>query len=239
MAASSPPRPGSQPSTPPAPPSRPRFRFSWRWIAFALILLGINYWIGSRAVRPAERIRIPYSPFFLEQVKKGDVISITSKGTSIQGTFKEATSYAGSAKSTRFQTEVPAFANNDKLSALLEREGVVVNAKPLTGSVAWWKNLLYGFGPTILFIGLLFLLMRRAGGAQGVLGSFGRSRARRYEPSGTRVTFADVAGIDEAKNELVEVVDSSRSRTGTRDWVGRPPRGAHPWVTWVTERSRQ
>src|SRR6202044_1708025 len=56
-------------------------------------------------------------------------------------------------------------------------------------------------------IGLLVLLMRRAGGVQGALGAFGRSKARRYEPSGTKVTFADVAGIDEAKAELTEVVD--------------------------------
>ena len=50
--------------------------------------------------------------------------------------------------------------------------------------------------------------MRRAGNVQNVLGSFGRSRARRYQPSGDRVTFADVAGIDEAKEELSEVVAS-------------------------------
>src|SRR5207302_4626212 len=72
-------------------------------------------------------------------------------------------------------------------------------------------NLLLGFGPTILFVGLLFWLMRRAGNVQNVLGSFGRSRARRYEPSGDRVTFADVAGIDEAKEELSEVVDFLRN----------------------------
>ena len=90
---------------------------------------------------------------------------------------------------------------------MLESKGVVVDAKPLTGSVAWWESLLLSFGPTVLFIGLLILLMRRAGGVQGALGAFGRSKARRYEPSGTKVTFADVAGIDEAKAELTEVVD--------------------------------
>jgi cell division protease FtsH len=179
-------------------------------VVFFLVLLGINYWLGSRATSPASRVRIPYSPFFLDQVSKGDVISITSKGTAIQGTFKEATSYAGSKSSTRFSTEIPAFADTKALSHLLESKKVVVNAKPLTGSVAWWESLLLSFGPTLLFIGLLVLLMRRAGNAQGMLGAFSRARARRYEPSGGKVTFADVAGIDEAKQELSEVVDFLR-----------------------------
>src|SRR5262249_56750732 len=59
-------------------------------------------------------------------------------------------------------------------------------------------------------IGLLVLLMRRAGSAQNVLGAFSRSKATRYAPTGDRVTFADVAGIDEAKQELSEVVDFLR-----------------------------
>ena len=67
--------------------------------------------------------------------------------------------------------------------------------------------MLVGFGPTILFVVLLFWLFRRAGNVQNALGAFGRSRARRYEASGDKVTFADVAGIEEAKNELSEVVD--------------------------------
>jgi cell division protease FtsH len=178
---------------------------------FFVLLLGINYWLGSRATSPASRVRIPYSPFFLDEVKKGGVVSITSKGTAIQGTFKEATSYAGSKASMLFSTEIPAFADTKSLSQLLESKKVVVNAKPLTGSIAWWENLLVSFGPTLLFIGLLVLLMRRAtSSAGGVLGNFGRSRATRYEPTGGRVTFADVAGIDEAKQELTEVVDFLR-----------------------------
>jgi cell division protease FtsH len=206
-------------STPPPPAGTPTgggqprrgFKFHWSWLIFFAVLLGINYWLGSRATSPAARIRIPYSPFFLDQVGKGDVISITSKGTAIQGTFKEATSYAGGKTSKNFSTEIPAFADTKSLSHLLESKKVVVNAKPLTGSVAWWENILISFGPTLLFIGLLVLLMRRAtSGAGGVLGNFGRAQAKRYQPSGDRVTFADVAGIDEAKEELTEVVDFLR-----------------------------
>jgi cell division protease FtsH len=194
----------------PAAPPRPRFRFSWRLAALFAALLVLNVWISDRATQSATRVRIPYSPFFLDEVRAGDVVSITSQGTAIQGVFKTATSYVGSKASTEFQTEIPAFADTTSLSDLLQKKGVVVNAKPLAGSLPWWESLLLSFGPTILFIGLLVLLMRRAGNVQGMLGAFGRSRARRYEPSGVRVTFDDVAGIDEAKRELTEVVDFLR-----------------------------
>src|SRR5262249_37853243 len=156
------------------------------------------------------RVRVPYSPFFLDQVKANHVAEITSKGTAIQGTFTKELSYQGSKPTTRFRTEVPAFANDVTLSRVLEEHKVVVNAEPLDKGAPWWQALLLGFGPTILFVLLLVWLMRRAGSAQNVLGAFGRSRARRYQPSGERVTFADVAGIDEAKAELSEVVDFLR-----------------------------
>src|SRR5262249_12917168 len=148
----------------------------------------------------------PYSPFFLTQVRNGHVVEITSKGTAIQGTFTEAQSYQGSKATTRFKTEIPSFADTTQLAQLLQRKGVVVNAQPLDRGAPWWETPLVGSLPAVLFIGLLFFLMRRAGNAQNLLGSFGRSRARRYEPTGGRVTFKDVAGIDEAKEELTEIV---------------------------------
>jgi cell division protease FtsH len=153
------------------------------------------------------------------------VKEITSKGTAIQGTFAEKVAYDGKKATTRFRTEVPAFANNDALSKLLEEHHVVVNAQPLDTGLPWWQSLLLGFGPTILFVLLLFWLMRRAGNVQNVLGNFGRSRASRYEPGGERVTFADVAGIDEAKAELTEVVDFLRHAEKYRRLGGRIPHG--------------
>jgi cell division protease FtsH len=219
-------------STPPAPrgstptsPQPPRFRPTRRWIIFAVVLLGLNFYLGSRATQPASRIRVPYSPFFLQQVTDGHVKEITSKGTAIQGTFTEKQKYAGSKPTLRFRTEIPAFADNNALSRLLQEKRVVVNAQPLDSGAPWWQNLLLGFGPTILFIFLLFWIMRRAGNVQNVLGSFGRSRARRYEPSGDRITFADVAGIDEAKAELTEVVDFLRHPEKYQKLGGRIPHG--------------
>ena len=207
------------------PPRRPRFRVGLAWIFLALVLLAINVYAGTRAMQPASRLRVPYSPFFLDQVNAGHVKDITSKGTAVQGTFTQPQSYAGSKSTTLFQTEIPTFADNTTLSALLQRKGVVVNAQPLDTGGSWWQNLLLGFGPTILFVALLFLLIRRAGNMQNILGSFGRSRARRYQPSGDRVTFADVAGIDEAKAELSEVVDFLRHPDKYRKLGGRIPHG--------------
>src|SRR6184192_1705014 len=227
------PRPAEnkQSSSPPAPrgsspaPKPPGFRPSRRWIIFALALLAFNFYLGSRANQPPSRVRVPYSPFFLEQVRAGHVKQITSKGTAIQGTFTQKERYAKAKPTTRFRTEVPAFADNNALSRLLQQKGVVINAEPLDTGAPWWQNLLLGFGPTILFVLLLFWLMRRAGNVQNALGSFGRSRARRYQPSGDRVTFADVAGIEEAKAELTEVVDFLRHPGKYQKLGGRIPHG--------------
>jgi cell division protease FtsH len=219
---SSGPSEGRPSSTPPQPP---RFRPSWRWALFFLALLALNVYISSRATQPESRVRVPYSPFFLNQVRADHVKEITSKGTAIQGTFKEAQKYADEKATTNFSTEIPAFADNDALSQLLQQHGVIVNAEPLDTGAPWWQNLLLGFGPTILFLLLLFWLLRRSSSMQNILGSFGRSRARRYEPPPDRVTFADVAGIDEVKEELTEVVDFLRHPDKYRRLGGRIPHG--------------
>jgi cell division protease FtsH len=178
-----------------------------------------------RATQPESRLRVPYSPFFLDQVTADHVKEITSKGTAIQGTFTQPESYQGSKPTTLFETEIPAFADTDALSQLLQEKGVIVNAQPLDTGAPFWESLLLGFAPTILFVLLLFWLLRRAGSMQNVLGAFGRSRARRYQPSGERVTFADVAGIDEAKDELSEVVDFLRRPDKYRKLGARIPHG--------------
>jgi cell division protease FtsH len=179
-------------------------------MVFFAVLLVLNLFISTRAMRPESRVRVPYSPLFLEQVKMGNVDEITSKGTDIQGSFEKGVTVEGSKPTIRFRTEIPAFADTDELSQLLQTNDVTVNAEPLETKAPWWQTLLFGFGPTILFVLLLFWLFRRAGNVRNALGSFGRSRARRYEPSGDKATFADVAGIEEAEEELTEVVDFLR-----------------------------
>jgi cell division protease FtsH len=209
----------------PTEPRRPSFRPGPGWIVFFLVALGLNFFLSTRATEPASRVRIPYSPFFLKQVRADHVQSITSKGTAIQGMFTQKESYNGSKPTRSFRTEIPAFANTDALSNLLQEHNVLVNAQPLDTGAPWWQNLLLGFGPTILFVLLLVWLMRRAGNVQNVLGAFGRSSARRYQPAGDKVTFADVAGIDEAKDELTEVVDFLRNPQKYQRLGARIPHG--------------
>src|SRR4029078_1493760 len=129
-------------SPPPAPKQQQRFRPSRGWIVFALVLFAVNSYLGSRANQPASRIRVPYSPFFLQQVTDGHVKDITSKGTAIQGTFTQKQRHAGSKPTLRFRTEIPAFADNNALSRLLQEKRVVVNAQPLDSGAPWWQNLL-------------------------------------------------------------------------------------------------
>jgi cell division protease FtsH len=206
-------------------PRRPLGPVGTRIAVIILAAFVVNYWIASRSLSPPSRVRIPYSPTFLDQVRSGNVPQITSFGATIQGDFRRPVTYpaTGGKAWTRFKTQIPSFADGGALSQLLEDKNVVINAEEPKGP-PWWETLLYGFGPTILLLGLLLLLVRR-GGARA-LGSFGRSRARRYKPTAERVTFADVAGIDEAKAELAEVVDFLKNPDRYRKLGGRIPRGA-------------
>src|SRR5262245_20269471 len=223
----------SAPTTPPPaprrspPPQAPRpwYQPSRRWIVLFLVVLAFNVFFTSRVMEGAARVRVPYSPFFLQQVKGGNVDEITSQGTDIQGTFKKEVAYKDSDPTTRFRTEIPTFADTDELSRLLQQNDVTINAEPLDKGGPLWQTIVFGFGPTILFVLLLFWLYRRAGNVQNALGSFGLSRASRYEATGDKVTFADVAGIDEAKAELTEVVDFLRNPDKYRKLGGRIPHG--------------
>jgi cell division protease FtsH len=210
-------------------PARPKPKRGWRrsiiYAALIVVTLIVNYSLAHRATE-VHRTRVPYSPFFLAQVRAGNVEQITSRISAIQGEFRKAVvPPAGGDAVRNFKTEIPAFADNQALSRLLESKGVVINAEPLDRGASWWQSLLFGFGPTIVFILLMVWLFRRFGRAQSMLGSFGRSKARRYEPGGSRITFADVAGIDEAKAELTEIVDFLRNPAKYRRLGGRIPRG--------------
>jgi cell division protease FtsH len=163
-------------------------------------------------------VKIPFSPYFLQQVDAGAVKSISSKGDTIEGTFAHEVTYPAGDKSakptTLFKTQVPTFWSNDALTTQLQSHGVEVNAKNPNPGTSLLSELLLGFGPTILFVALFWWLARRAqstGGGLGGLGSFGRSQARRADPAKIQVTFDDVAGIDEAKAELAEIVDFLRT----------------------------
>jgi cell division protease FtsH len=207
------------------PPKQRRSRISWPLVVIAVGLFALNWYLAARVTEKENRVRVPYSPLFLSQVRAENVESITSKGTAIQGRLKRAVTYQKQT-ARNFGTEIPAFADTDALSRLLEEKDVVVNAEPLDTGTPWWQGLVFGFGPTLLFLGLLLWFVRRtAGGAGGGLMSFGRSRARRFDPASTRVTFDDVAGIEDAKGELLEVVDFLKNPHRYQRLGGRIPRG--------------
>ena len=210
---------------PPRPSGLPRGSVV---VLVVLGLLALNLYISSQALQPASRVRIPYSPTFLAQVKANNVSQISSTGDSIQGTFLSAVRYPLDTKTsaTLFSTEVPSFANNQQLSQLLIDHNVTINAHAASGGPSFISELLFGFGPTLLLVLLFVFLMRRAAaGAGGGLMSFGRSRARRVEGSEQPVTFADVAGIDEAKAELNEIVDFLKNPQKYVRLGGKIPRG--------------
>jgi cell division protease FtsH len=202
----------------------------WRFALILLLLLALNWWLVSLFQGGGERrARIPYSPTFLEQVRDGNVESISSTGGTVQGGLRRALRYpptSTAAPTTLFDTEVPTFANHRQLSRLLERNGVVVNAEAPSQGPSVISTLLLSFGPTLLLVGLFVLLMRRAAGAVGGgITGFGRSRARRVEPEAQRVNFGDVAGIEEAKAELIQIVDFLKDPGKYRRLGGRIPRG--------------
>jgi cell division protease FtsH len=203
-------------------PSRP-----WRiaiYVVLIAVMLGANYW-GAHRVTQVTRIRIPYSPVFLAQVRAGNVRSVTSTASELQGDFKHSTKPTGaSTSSIHFVTEIPSFADTTQLSRLLQQHRVVVNAQPLDNGGPLWERLVLGFAPTIILLMLLVWLFRRLSGSR-TAGALGRSRARRYKPGRETVTFADVAGIDEAKQELTEIVDFLRDPDKYRRLGGRIPRG--------------
>ena len=191
-----------------------------------LLLLAVNWIVSSHFSEPPPRPTISYT-FFTQQVKAGNVTEINTTGFTVQGLFKASTALpAGTSDSpsTRFQTEIPTFVNNDALNALLDKEHVVINAHSTDSAPPFWEQLLLGFGPTILLVGLFILIARRAS-AGSALGSFGRSRAKRYQEGEKRVTFADVAGIDEAEEELAEVVDFLRTPEKYTALGARVPKG--------------
>jgi cell division protease FtsH len=209
------------------PSKRPVWlRFGW----MLLLLLVVNWIVSSVLLAPEPRTPVSYT-FFLTQVQAANVQTITSTADTIEGTFTKKVAYtpAGESKSEqvdRFTTQRPSFAQ-DNLFAQLQANGVPVNANPPDAPAPLWQQLLVGFGPALLLIGLFVWMLRRgAAAAAGGIGGFGRSRAKLYSPeSGPRTTFADVAGIEEVEQEVTEIVDFLRDPERYRKLGAQIPHG--------------
>jgi cell division protease FtsH len=209
----------------------------WGFLIGIAVLLLINL-ASATLLLPAagpQRVDIPYT-LFKQQVEAANVAEIASRGDTIQGTFRQPVTVAPSTpgaparSATDFATVTPAFADPG-LETLLEQQGAVINARSLDQPANPLLSLLLGFGPTVLLIGAFLWLSGRlsnAAGSGGGMFSFGRSRAKRYDQAAAgvaRITFADVAGIDEARAELIEVVDFLKAPNKYSRLGGAVPRG--------------
>jgi len=200
------------------------------WRNFGILLLGLfalNFFLTTLLPGGERPAQISYTPVFLEQVRERNVKEISSRGETVSGTFKREIDPPGEkGKTKKFTTEIPTFANAEALSSLLQDTDVIVNAEPPTRGRSLASNLLLSLLPTLLLIGVfVYIAKRMAGGAGGLTGQFGRTKAKRVEIGTSRTTFDDVAGIEEAKEELMEVVDFLRNPDKYRKLGAKIPRG--------------
>jgi cell division protease FtsH len=239
-------RPAARPDTPAQMPPRK----AWLW--FALVLVANFFLVRLLMPSPPGPVTVPYT-LFKEEVAKRNVEAIHSQGDAVTGRFKAPVTSprAGDAKAapkgtgqapgqrpaapaeapkevTAFTTTLPSFADPG-LERFLIDHGVEISAKPIEDGGNPLATLLFGFGPALLFIGFYVWMFRRAqqgGGLGGGIMGIGKSRARRYDvETDTKVTFDDVAGIDEAENELVEIVDFLKDPPKYTRLGGTAPKG--------------
>ncbi|MGZ6368450.1 MAG: ATP-dependent zinc metalloprotease FtsH, partial [Ktedonobacteraceae bacterium] len=200
-------------------------------IIIGVILLGwylFQYFFNpSTSSTSTNTIEIPYSTFY-QQVQAQNVQSVTFQGQDATGQFKRPvtvtdTSTGTSKTGTSFHfTQLP---NGDpNLTTLLNANHVSYTAKPPSDNNTL-INVLINFLPWILVIGVFFFIARRATQGQQNIFSFGKSKAKVILEDKPSTTFADVAGVDEAKNDLVEVVDFLKTPTKFQRLGGKIPRG--------------
>ncbi|HEX4364110.1 MAG TPA: ATP-dependent zinc metalloprotease FtsH [Solirubrobacteraceae bacterium] len=204
----------------PRPPGMQRF---WR---FLLLLLVINIVLAQLIPSSKDkRLDVPYT-FFRDQVTAGNVSEVNAKGDVIQGSFRKKVKFEKKGPEGGFETVRPTFAQDDELLTLLLAKHVEVNARPVDEGRGFLATLLLSFGPTLLIFGLLIYFLRRsAAAAGGGALALGRSKAKRYDASATRVSFDDVAGIDEVEDELKEIVDFLKNPDRYRKLGASFPKG--------------
>jgi cell division protease FtsH len=170
---------------------------------------------------------IPYTEF-KTQVAAKNIAEVFARGDSIQGGLRKAVPLPNPAPQPapgprtyqKFTTERPTFANDDLLSELTAG-GAAVRATPLVQQRGVFANLLISVAPIALMIAFYFWMFRRQQGAMG--GLLGGGPRKPVDPETVRVTFADVAGIDEVEAEINEIVDFLRDPEKYRRLGARAP----------------
>src|SRR5262245_24846546 len=219
-------RQGGPPGLPPGPQSsgnQPNlWRRNWLWILL-LLLVPVVFLVLWKPGLSNSGEPVSYS-LFMNQAQADNVASVTLSDNSVTGVFKTPVkSDQSNQTSKQFTTTIPSLNSEDTIPVLRQHD-VKINVSNSSGS-NFWVTLLWQWGPILLIAGLIFWIFRRAGNAQGNIFSFGQSRARMYMGGKTKTTFADVAGVDEAKADLEEVVDYLKNPTRYSRLGGRLPKG--------------
>jgi cell division protease FtsH len=222
-------RPGEQPPPRPwrteglpkgeAPKQTPRWRTIAIWGIGYLLLFGILT-VQDRLSGPQA---VPYTDF-KTQVSNKNIAELFARGNSIEGQLKKAVSVPGQQDRTyeQFTTERPTFATDDLLTELIAG-GASVRATPLVQQRGFLTNVLVSFAPLLLLVAFYAWMFRRQQGAMG--GLLGGGKQKRVDPESVRVTFDDVAGIDEVEAEINEVVDFLKAPEKYRRVGARVPKG--------------
>jgi len=179
------------------------------WVVVGLFMILLFNLFTFQGQSPDEEVKFSE---FVSKVEQSDVREVTIRGNYINGLFKDGRPFK------TYLVEYP------DLVKVLREHHVTINAKPPEDN-PWYVTLLVTWGPFILFLALWFFLMRQMqiGGNKAL--SFGRSRARLLTEDRKKVTFSDVAGIDEAKEEVVEIIEFLKDPHKFQKLGGRIPKG--------------
>ncbi len=181
----------------------------WLAVIFAVAFLYGSF--NDNSFSNAGHTKLPFSEF-LNKIDEGSVKDVTIQGNSIEGHFNDG---------NRFYTYAPYYPD---LIERLKQGGAKIEAVPLDSKMNSFLGILISWFPVLLLIGVWVYFMRNMQGGGKALG-FGKSRARMLSEKNIKVTFKDVAGIDEAKEELVELVDFLKNPKKFQDIGGRIPKG--------------